>query len=237
MTTLHRSGGTPSLARQESSVRHLQALYTIVAGLALSDAIGWLFREGRTGGPGPWELLPLLVAFVVTLVPFFHGALRHLDDSYLIDPAARTVKRGALATDFVFLFGESCLLFALAHRMDRAGAFLALFALLLLVDVAWAVAFHLATPTSRRRTPDVRALLSPRGENPIFQLRWAANNVAFLLVVGCWAAVLGVGPDANPHLQRAATMAIAVARTASDYRVSWDFYFPPAPDADRDGAA
>ncbi len=46
--------GKASLKKQESSVRHLQVLYTIVAGLALSDAvqelaadIEHLDRDGR----------------------------------------------------------------------------------------------------------------------------------------------------------------------------------------------
>ncbi len=125
----------PSLAKQESSVRHLQLLYTIVAGLALSDAIGALFGEQAADDASAWQLLPLLIAFVVTLIPFFHAALRHLDDAYLIDPTAHQVKRGALAADFLFLFFEGCLLFALAHRLEAERVFLGLFSVLLVVDI------------------------------------------------------------------------------------------------------
>lgn len=39
------------LAKRESSVRHLQQLYTIVAGLALSNAVGQLVR----GSSGTWR--------------------------------------------------------------------------------------------------------------------------------------------------------------------------------------
>jgi len=74
----------------------------------------------------------MLVAYVVTLVPFHHGAMRHLDVTYR-QAGAPAVREGALLADFFLLFIEACLLLALAnvlvHSMQAAWIFLALFAL------------------------------------------------------------------------------------------------------------
>ncbi len=226
----------PSLAKQESSVRHLQLLYTIVAGLALSDAIGALFGEQAADDASAWQLLPLLIAFVVTLIPFFHAALRHLDDAYLIDPTAHQVKRGALAADFLFLFFEGCLLFALAHRLEAERVFLGLFSVLLVVDIVWAITFHLASPSSRRKAAELQLLFLSRKQNLVFQLKWAANNLVFLLIVGLFVLVDHQFLHLGPAGTRIVIMLVAIARAASDYAVSWPFYFPPPSDGeDRTG--
>jgi hypothetical protein len=216
------------LAKQESSVRHLQTLYTIVAGLALSDAIGWLFREDRLGGQSVWDLAPMLVAFVVTLVPFYHGALRHLDDNYLIDQSAHEVKATSLAVDFVFLFLESCLLFVLAHLIDRTDIFLLLFLGLLVVDIVWAVVFHVTSPTSRRATTELALLFTSKDKHLGAQLKWTANNLMFVVIGGAAGAIFVWGGDVASEWERVVIMIVAVLRTINDYRISWDFYFPPA---------
>ncbi|MBK9067349.1 MAG: hypothetical protein IPL76_10780 [Gemmatimonadetes bacterium] len=40
---------------------------------------------------------------MATLFPFYHGALRHLDDAYL-ENENHHIKRGALIFDFLLLF-------------------------------------------------------------------------------------------------------------------------------------
>ncbi len=66
----------------ERSVSHLQQLYTVVVGLALTVAITNLIDQAA---PVPIRMaaLPYFVSYLVTLVPFYHGALRHLDVTYL----------------------------------------------------------------------------------------------------------------------------------------------------------
>lgn len=214
-----------TLAKQESSVRHLQQLYTIVAGLALSDAVGELFRSGS----GVWQgntTLVLLVAFVVTLVPFYHGALRHLDDVYLIDVQGHQVRRAGLAVDFVFLFVESCLLFAIAHRLADPERFFLLFVLLLVVDIGWAVAQHFAAPQSRRVAAELQLLFRSPRSSFVAPMIWAQNTLLFVnLLLTCWSIVdpwLGLEKMGSAIL----VAVLAVARTINDYRRSWDFYFP-----------
>jgi len=214
-----------SLAKQESSVRHLQQLYTIVAGLALSDAVGQLFTEN-----GSWRAratLLLLFAFVVTLVPFYHGALRHLDDVYLIDASTHQVRRAGLAVDFVFLFAESCLLVAMAHRLADPTGFLSLFLSLLLTDIVWSVAQHFAAPRTRRVAAELQLLFRSPRSSFVYPMVWAKNNLLFVVftIAGWTAAGMWLALGDTTH---AALLALlTLARTANDYRSSWDFYFPP----------
>jgi len=170
----------------------------------------------------------MLIAFVVTLIPFFHGALRHLDDNYLIDEGVHRVKRTALAVDFGFLFTESCLLFALAHRIDQTNVFFLLFLTLLTVDIVWAIVFHLTSSIDRRPISELVALFSPKGHNLVAQLTWAANNLRFVAVIGVVGPFILWGIDHQPAVARFAVMTLAILRTTNDYRMSWDFYFPPA---------
>src|SRR5690349_19220544 len=89
--------------KREKAVKSLVALYTVVMGVALSLAVRGLIDE--RGGLETVTLpdLLLFVAFVGTLFPFFHGALRHLDDAYVENKNAN-VREGALVVDFVLLF-------------------------------------------------------------------------------------------------------------------------------------
>jgi len=63
-----------------------------------------------------------LVAFLVTLVPFFHGMNRHLDHCYL--EKEPPVLHGALLFDFSIFFLEAGFLFAAAWsvRSTECGA-------------------------------------------------------------------------------------------------------------------
>ena len=103
------------LVARERIVRSLQGLYTVVAGLALTKSIERLF-EGSTSSQVEFHAhhLPGLVAFIATLIPFYHGALRHLDRRYIEEHGAG-LKDGALAADFALLFVEGCFLAAMAY--------------------------------------------------------------------------------------------------------------------------
>src|SRR5215208_6828429 len=79
----HRTSNRSSPRQHESTVRYLQELYTIMVAVALPVAITRMFDERQESAPFRLEVLPLLVTFVATLIPFFHGTLRHLDDTYV----------------------------------------------------------------------------------------------------------------------------------------------------------
>ena len=88
---------------RDGSVQNLQELYTVAVGMALTLAITRIVPEA--GSPVVVSL-PNLVAYVVTLVPFYHGAMRHMDVSCR-GARTGTVREGALLGDFFLLFIEA----------------------------------------------------------------------------------------------------------------------------------
>lgn len=101
----------------KSSVRNLGALYSVVVGVALAYAIEEVI-DPVAATPFSWHLMPLFIALLATLVPFYHGALRHLDVTYVEHPG-EGLNNGALLADFLLLFVEGSLFVALASLLDR----------------------------------------------------------------------------------------------------------------------
>jgi len=66
---------------RERPIRHLQGLYTVVVGVALTVAVSNLIDQDADV-PIRVQVLPYFIAYLFTLVPFYHGALRHLDITY-----------------------------------------------------------------------------------------------------------------------------------------------------------
>lgn len=160
-------------------------------------------------GAGSWSQWPLLVAFIVTIVPFYHGAMRHLDRTY-VEEQGQFVRRGALLADFLLLFGEAGILLGMAIQFDSCHEFAWWLALLLAFDAIWG-AFVLLTLTRRAKTWP--------------QFRWALLNCATVVVL---VVVLNAAPEtAEPNNMWAVlVMATALLRSAIDYAASWGFYFP-----------
>ncbi len=226
------SSWTPG-KKQESTVRHLQALYSVVAG-------GSLFRAVEVvvpiGGKIRYDLLPLFVVFLVTVIPFFHGALRHMDDAYL-DESSPAPRNGALFADFALLCIEGCLLLALATSVGTPKRFLGIWITLLGLDACWAVGTHLVFSTEAgRRLSTLRGLLTARANLVSAHLEWAAINVCASLAVAIYVAgtaVLDVFD--RDDFTVVFILVLGVARTAIDYVTSWSFYFPPVDASDHPG--
>src|SRR5687767_6528182 len=81
-TILTRERGTHLTMEPDRSVVHLQGLHTVVVGVALFIAINKLV-DAEADVPTHFGALPYFVAYLVTLVPIYHRALRHLDVAYL----------------------------------------------------------------------------------------------------------------------------------------------------------
>jgi len=83
---------------KERSVDSLQQIYAVVIALAIAQAIQSLLKDPVSGAVlARIQILvglPAFVAFLVTLVPFWHGMNRHLDRCYLEKKSA--VVQGAL---------------------------------------------------------------------------------------------------------------------------------------------
>ena len=152
-------------------------------------------------------LVPLLAAFMVTLVPFYHGAERHLEETYVENP--ENAHGGLLLVDFAYLFVEACVLVSAAALVAYVKALIVTLLCLWMLDVAWWITQRIVT----------------RRGGPI--AKWAIINSAASVSFG----LLLIGLHANWVSPTAASwilLALAIGRTVADYSTSWNFYFPDA---------
>lgn len=163
------------MTSQRESVRGLSDLYSVVVAVALSGAVVKLVDANSEGLPIRFELFPYFVAFLATLIPFYHGALRHLDKTY-VEERGRGVLKGALLVDFVLLFVEGCMFLGISLLMHRPSAVVWGLTFLLFFDALWGIGAHL--------------LFTQRGAQKA-ELRWAWINLACVAVLV--GSLLGVG--------------------------------------------
>ena len=193
---------TPYREARTRSVGALQVLYGFVVGLAVTEGLKYALTEPgsdtiRLRAAEAFTFLSLLA----TAIPFFHGANRYLEATYVTGERAPT-RRWALMADFVLLLVQGLTLYALALLTSAPRSFTAALAFLLLLDVSWVL---LTTRYTDADVSDYR--------------QWAWVNVAACVLLGAlWLIPAGwSGP---------ALLAVAVARTVGDYWISWDFYYP-----------
>lgn len=201
---------------QESSVSNLEHLYSIVVGVSLALAIQSLIQvQSNSSIHVNWILLPVLAAFLLTLIPFYHGALRHLDDHYVHGKTTASHPGLALLLDFLVLFFESCLFLGLAVLLASPAYFSWAFLALLMLDSLWIVVASLASgPTSMPQAPE---------------RTWALINFVTVLVgTGALTILRAVSsPNKTPTIAYLVfILLIATLRTAVDYTLTWDYYFP-----------
>lgn len=200
---------------QTNSVRNLEHLYTTVVALALSLAIYNLIDVTRGSLPFRLELVPFFFTFLITLIPFYHGALRHLDITY-VEQGGRHVRKGALLVDFSALFIEGCLFVVLSALLTRPLFFVWGLVALLAFDTIWGVTAYLA--------------FSKEGK-PKAELTWALINFVSVVVISIYLIVLGFVPSNEVEyvgsLKLSAGMfGFSLSRTVVDYILCWDTYYP-----------
>src|ERR1700722_15145251 len=113
-----------------------ERLHSVVIGFALT-AGARVFLE-------PWAedktqfstvSLCLFVALLFTIVPFYHGANRHLDAVHLY--SGRPLDPHALLVDYSLLFVEGVLFLALGLSVQSLDHFVFFGFVLMTVDIAW----------------------------------------------------------------------------------------------------
>ena len=206
-----------SLALKESprqrTVHHLQQLYTVAVGAALTIALSKLLDQTATY-PVRLGVLPYFIAYFVTIVPFYHGALRHLDATYFESPTSIT-RSGALMCDWSLLFVESCGLLGLAILLQHAVAFTVTLVIVIAFDCLWAFGAHLAFSRDPSMNPPEK--------------KWATINfVACILLIFSLLYLDSLDAKQKPvEVYRwIVVVSIAFARTVWDYAWCWPFYYP-----------
>jgi hypothetical protein len=199
-------------ARRENSVRSLVNLYTVVIGVALSLAVLGVVDEKNGLQHATFSSFLLFIAFVATLFPFFHGALRHLDDAYLENKNPH-IKDGALVVDFVLLFIHALAFVVLALLLKKPGQFAWVLVGLIAIDVVWGVFVIFGS--------------SSKGEDRA-ETKWTVINVVFASVAIIYLVLhdIDLNEVANP-VKVAIPVALAcVVRSVVDYAWCKNFYFP-----------
>ena len=193
------------LERRAATVEHLQELYAIMAGVGLAIAMSQLIRAQDSHLQV--RAIPLVVAYAVTLVPFYHGALRHLDQSYRHEDSWLEGHRYLLLGDFAWLFIEAGTFFALASFVRRPVQFGITLSALLCLDVVW---LSIWLWRSRRSTDEEW---------------WRRINLATVGVLVPFTA-LASAENLSHFLLSLIVLTIALARSIADYWLGRDFYFP-----------
>ncbi|HWE75561.1 MAG TPA: hypothetical protein VG328_20545 [Stellaceae bacterium] len=196
-----------------NSVDQLAKLYNVVIGVALALSINTLIDVHAAYFPVKPDLLPLFCAFLVTVIPFHHGASRHLYATYVEDGGSTRIKSGALALDFLILFVEGCLFVALAAVIGNPSAFSTVMLALLLVDCAWGFLSHLAFTGAQAQNAE---------------RKWSVINLVAAAVLILTILILPrIFAGWTTEVQECVAM-ICILRSICDYAKTWKFYFPDA---------
>jgi len=133
---------------RHNSVTALSELYTVVIGVALSIAIA--NSLDASAHPVPLKLMTIInvFTFIVLIIPFYHGAVRHLFATYVEQGGSETIKNGALLADFFLLFFEGCLFVLMASVLNDTVAFGWVLVALLMLDSVWEQVSRQSSSTS-----------------------------------------------------------------------------------------
>jgi len=200
--------------RIRNSINSLISLYTVVIGVAMSSSIIGLIQRDKGLLSVDLPSILLFIAFVITLFPFYHGALRHLDDAY-VENGTDNIKDGALMFDFMLLFVHALTFVILSMLLKNPTHFAWCLIILLSVDVVWGIFSHFAS--------------SSEGEHNA-EWKWTIINAVFVVfsLLGMLYFNVGLAPLPADKINFF-TLLILVAcgfRTAFDYGWGWKFYFP-----------
>jgi hypothetical protein len=200
-----------SSKKQENAVKNLINLYTVVVGVALSLAVRALL-DGNEGLESiSLAAVMLFIAFLATLMPFYHGALRHLDDAY-IENANEHIKDGALLVDFLLLFLHAVAFVILALLLKKPAHFVWVLTVILGLDVFWGLFAYFAS--------------SSRGELTA-EAKWTIINFVFV-GASIWYLVaqdIYLASTVEPLKLAFPIVFICLLRTTVDYIWCRKFYF------------
>jgi hypothetical protein len=206
----------------ERAALPLTELTTIVSGIAATVAISTLLKSTKleSGDTQPFHLSTVLlfVTSIVTIVRFYLGNFRHLDEQYIgRHGKSYSTQFGSsigrrLAADFVVIILQSLLTVGLAYLLNWPIQYVFVYCVLLLVDAIWFFFFH-SVDSDRAKAK-----------------YWALNNLGFgiLFLVGNLVLLL-----LRNHLtvgwQQIAVAGfafLALVNTSLDVYNQFDFYFP-----------
>ena len=188
---------------QRRAVDHLMGLYSPVIAVALGlIALNTVSHE-EGDLEIAWDHLWLGGALIVLLVPFYQGAMLHLDKKYKQKDPHRSI---VVLVDFIGLFLEAIIIVALAASVGDAHSFTVALSILLAIDVAWAA---LAARLDKAEDVQLGAWLKINAGSCFV--------LAALFIASIWI-------DYPDGWLPALVLGGVSVRTSLDYALNWDFY-------------
>lgn len=197
--------------KKANAVRNLVSLYTVVIGVALSLAVVTVIDPNAGLSSVDSSSLLLFAAFVETLLPFYHGALRHLDDAYIENPKD-AIGDSVLIVDFVLLFFHALAFVVLALLVRQPAQFAWVLISVLVIDVVWALITYAASSAANRGAEG----------------RWGLINLTFVAIWASYLVANGIWFESQV-IDNSLSVLLAIScllRTVMDYVWCRDFYFP-----------
>jgi len=196
---------------RKNSVSQLSELYNVVIGIALSIAIYNAIDTKAYGIPIHAEFVSNVASVLILIIPFYHGAVRHLFATYVEDGGSTRIKSGALLADFVLLFIEGCVFVMIASLVSVTTKMAWAVVALLLLDTTWGFLAWLAFTGAQAQYAEKK---------------WAVINtftaVGIIVILIFGESVFRM----NEIAAQLGLLAILCLRTIVDYWQCWDFYFP-----------
>jgi hypothetical protein len=197
---------------RKNSVSQLAELYNVVIGIALSISIYNVIDAKSSPIPVHLDFVINLATILVLIIPFYHGAMRHLFATYVEDGGSTRIKNGALLVDFVLLFIESCLFVMIGVLITSTVKMAWVIVFLLALDSVWGLLAKLAFTGAQAQ---------------LAEQKWALINAACVVILILLLIFEGSVFDGNPLGAQLGLLAVLAGRSIADYWCSWDFYFPP----------
>jgi hypothetical protein len=204
---------------RERSINNLQRIYTVVVSLSIAESLRRLLSNFGDQGISPSLTSTVaVISLLVTIVPFYHGANRYLDATYVT--GEREAKSQALMLDFIAIFSEGLIFFILSLIIQNTRFFFSLLGILFVLDAIWVGITKLTSIGVSDQPPRYRS--------------WAAINIlaAVGIFVSMWSNLLNWEFWPTPLIQTLAVGGITILRTVYDYSSVWNFYYPPLGEKD-----
>jgi hypothetical protein len=212
-------------------------VYGIVYGLGITDALGdyakWLGTIGtRMSSSVPLDWLGILVAslpntlrllgFLVTIIPFIHGAVLMFSNRWYYDKKRDEYHFGAAFIYFILAFVHAVLFFFVALNILETSRFLLTLWIIMIINAVWLIAQVMITSRVLKK------------KNVYFFPPWIAinfNTLAFLTIFVLAPPIVYIGPNnINDSLWlNSIILSVLAGRSVVDYYVGWESLYNRRP--------
>lgn len=204
----------------QRSVDTLERLFSVVVGLAITVAVHKIVFD-KNGNCNvlydsvnktfPFlkilaDRLPVMLAFIFLIVPFYQGMNRHLDQTYVEQDVPAT-KEGFLVIDFFVFFIEACFLVSLASLVGSGDCAFLVLSALLVFDAVWAFTTH--------------GIHYGKIKPSTITWGWINITTVAVLLLFYFSQIFPIG-----GVRSWALSIVIILRTVVDYKLCWRFYIP-----------